>query len=65
MLLPNDYVRAARYLVDRYGPNALPRAEKRAEALRGEGDERLYPLWNVLTATIAQITQADGSRISA
>ena len=56
MLPPTDYVRAARYLVERYGPDALPRAEKRAEALRGEGEDRVHALWSVLVATIAAMT---------
>ena len=56
MLQPADYVRAARYLVERYGPSALQRAEKRAEALRGEGADNVHALWSVLVATIAAMT---------
>lgn len=62
MLQPADYVRAARYLVERYGPSALKRAEKRAEALRGEGADGVHALWSVLVATIAAMTVAPTSR---
>jgi hypothetical protein len=62
MLQPNDYVRAARYLVERYGPTALRRAEKRAEALRGEGEDRLHALWAVLATTIAAMTVKPGAQ---
>lgn len=55
MLPPADYVRAAKYLIERNGPKALKRAESRAEALRAEGDELCHSLWKVLAATIAEM----------
>jgi hypothetical protein len=55
MLPPADYIRAAKYLIERNGPKALTRAESRAEALRAEGDEGCHALWKVLAATIAEM----------
>ena len=53
MLPPTDYIRAAKYLIERNGHKALIRAESRAETLRIEGEERSHALWKILAATIA------------
>ncbi len=58
MLPPNDYIRAARYLIERNGHKALTRAEARAEALLIEGEQRSHALWKVLAATIAEMAGA-------
>lgn len=55
MLPLADYVRAARYLIERNGHKALTRAESRAEALRVEGEEHSHALWKILAATIAEM----------
>ena len=56
MLPPSDYIRAAKYLIERNGPKALTRAESRAETLREEGNESCSALWQLLAKTIATIS---------
>lgn len=57
MLPPTDYIRAAKYLIERNGPKALTRAESRAETLREEGNPDCSALWQLLAQTIAAITR--------
>jgi hypothetical protein len=55
MLPPADYIRAAKYLIERNGAKALTRAESRAAALRAQGDTHCHALWKALAATIAEM----------
>jgi len=56
MLPPTDYIRAARYLIERNGHKALTRAEARAEALRIEGNRIGQAIWTLLAATVAEMS---------
>lgn len=58
MLPPNDYVRAARYLIERNGHKAQVRAEARAEVLQVEGNRTGQMIWMLLARTIAEMTGA-------
>jgi hypothetical protein len=55
MLQQSDFLRAARYLVSRYGIEAGGRASRRAKALRDQGDLNGHRTWNALSATIADL----------
>jgi len=54
MLRPNDFYRAAVYLLGRYGDDAWPRASSRAAELRSAGDQ-IFAIWDVLAATIQEV----------
>lgn len=58
MLPPTDYVRAARYLIERNGHKALLRAEARARVLQVEGNRTGQMIWMLLAETIAEMTGA-------
>lgn len=58
MLPPTDYVRAARYLIERNGHKALVRAEARAGVLQVEGNRTGQMIWMLLARTIAEMTGA-------
>ena len=61
MLPPSDYIRAAKYLIERNGPKALTRAESRALALREEGNSDGSALWQLLAQTIAAMSARPGA----
>lgn len=58
MLPPTDYVRAARYLIERNGHKAQLRAEARAGVLQVEGNRTGHLIWMLLASTIAEMTGA-------
>lgn len=61
VLPPTDYIRAAKYLIERNGPKAQTRAESRAQALREEGNESCSTLWKLLAQTIATMSTQPGA----
>ncbi len=61
MLLPNDFWRAAKYLVSRYGAEAGDRATLRANELREAGETNLHDIWSILAATVAEVNSRQGS----
>lgn len=62
MLLPNDFRRAANYLISRYGAEAGDRAASRATELREAGENDLHQIWSVLAATIVQLHSSQRPR---
>lgn len=59
MLTDNDYVRAARSLIDLYGRGALAHARRRADELRHEG-EASWEIWAKLAETVARLQDSEG-----
>lgn len=62
MLLAKDYVRAAAYLMKRYGSKARERAEERAAGLRAIGETDVQAIWDVLVATLGELENGRATR---
>jgi hypothetical protein len=54
-LLNCDYKRCAETMINKYGSNALVRAEKRARQLLGDHNHSGYDIWSRVAATIRGI----------
>jgi hypothetical protein len=57
MLNPDDYYRAARYLIGEYGPAAGDRAASRAAQLAAEGCRDVHEMWRLLAVTVREIEE--------
>jgi hypothetical protein len=56
-LTANDYSRAAKYLIGRYGDEADYRAAVRAQALHARGHAGVGQIWHALSAAVAEMAR--------
>ena len=54
-LLKRDYQRCAETMINKYGPDALFRAERRARHMLGDDNHDGYDIWTRVAATIRWI----------
>jgi hypothetical protein len=61
MLQPSDFWKAAKYLIGRYGAEAGSRADRRATALRDQGDAGGHTTWRILATTVFELQSPHSS----
>jgi len=54
-LLNRDYKRCAEMMINKFGPDALARAERRARHMLGDDNHDGYDIWSRVAATIRWI----------